>query len=92
MKKNEKIKTFKVICTNEKTTWIPSFEQWKQKLIFGEIYEVFAMHNKFQIVVKGKFENELGKIYQGKDIFDKGRCRANFEYLQEKTKNKKTSK
>jgi hypothetical protein len=75
------MKTYKVICTNKNTPWIPSFEQWKKKLIYGEIYEVFAMHNKFQIIVKGKFENELGKISYSQDVFDKARCRANFEYL-----------
>ena len=75
------MKKYKVTCKSENPSWIPSFEEWKIKLIPSEKYEVFAMKNGFQIVVKGKFINELDQVKTLKRAFTKDFCRLNFKYV-----------
>lgn len=75
------MKRYKVICKTETPSWIPSFQEWKEKLITGETYEVFAMNNGFQIIVEGKFTNELDQVKKLKRTFSKSFCKLNFKYL-----------
>jgi len=77
----QETKKYKVICKVNNPSWIPSLEEWKHKLIIGEVYKVFAMNNGFQIIVEGKFINELDQVKTLKRTFTKSFCKLNFKYI-----------
>ena len=77
----QETKKYKVICKVNNPSWIPSLEEWKEKLIIGEVYRVFAMNNGFQIIVEGRFINEIGQVKKLKRTFSKSFCKSNFKYI-----------
>jgi len=61
---------------------IPSFEDYKESFIKNEIYKVFKMNNG-EIVIEGKFVNELDNVKTCKISFiayNKEFYKNNFKY------------